>query len=196
MMNNLNKNNLDKLTTSNFGRNPGSWGISEYDIYQICMVRLGNPNYDDPQSSDPGNIFPNFTPINSDGSYCNPFQNNGKFGNIDDLDPKLYNSSFMNIVSWGRGTSKYSGNIDNLDPRLYDHNQADLISRGRGIDPEYGNIDDLDPKFYDKDQMGVVALGRGNNKEYGNIDKLDPKNRDAYQMKELSKKIARMIDGI
>lgn len=107
------------------------------------------------------------------------------FGNIDDLDPLIYDHDQMTIVSLGRGNGNY-GNIDDLDPNKYDSSQMSMIALGRSGTPMYGNIDDLDPRLYCSEYMALVSKGRGVCIVYTNIDDLDPTKVPIEKARDIS----------
>ena len=85
---------------------------------------------------------------------------------------ELYSKNQLELFELGRSNNPDYGNVDDLDPREYDSAQMKWISLGRVEEPRDGNIDDLDPKRYDKDQMYWISRGRGIASCYHNVDHL------------------------
>jgi len=71
-----------------------------------------------------------------------------------------YNQEQLISVSKGRGHIFGYGNIDDLDPEMYDECQMFWVSLGRGASSDYGNIDDLDPNKVNADQMSRISRDR------------------------------------
>lgn len=93
-----------------------------------------------------------------------------EIGNIDDLDPSVYNARFMRVVACGRGTNTTYGNIDDLDPTRYTASHAIWVSRGRG-DKQHANIDDLDPAEHDPSSFELISRHRFNQWLKSELDK-------------------------
>ena len=77
----------------------------------------------------------------------------------------MYSGRQLVWITLGRNNDSRYGNIDDLDPKVYDDLQMFIISKGRGDDPAYANVDYLDPEKYFNANMIRISLEKGHHKK-------------------------------
>lgn len=87
---------------------------------------------------------------------------------------KYYTDEQLAISKRHRKDSKKYGNIDNVDPRLNSAEVMNIISKGRSPDSMWGNVDDMVDSIKSHTLLGYISLGRGSDPKWGNIDALVP----------------------